>query len=1253
MLSVTRHSASLLTQSLRPAAAMIRLVRPIASLTAAASKGFHCRKLFSGNSVLNSNQKRVAITGNHAAALAAYSMSDILIGFPITPSSNAFELTDIWSTKQQKNAFGEVPSVYTMQSEGGVAGALHGAVSTGALASTFTSSQGLLLMIPNLYKMGPARMPAVIHVAARSLIRQISSIFCDHSDVMACRQTGWGMLFASSVQEAYDFGLISHIAAIRGGVPMLHVYDGFRTSHEIASVNVFKTPEDLRNLIPAKDIQEFKRRSFNPDHPHIRGVPADSDVYMQWQESMKPTFDNFPSVMQSVMEEYSAATGRLPNYHLFEYHGHPEPEHVLVIMGSAAHTAQETVKHLVPEKLGVVSVKLYRPWSESDFLASLPLSAKKVTVLDRTREFGASGEPLYLDVVSTLAKSGRLSEIKVLNGVYGIAGKELTPSMLMDVFSNSSKDRFTVGIEDDVTHNSVSGMTRDFSRNLDVVPDSAYQSIFLGLGADGTVGATQEAISIVTDQTDLNSQGYFTFEAKKTGGWTFSHVRFDEPKSELKARYEVLNADYIGCNHSNFLQKFPIADRIKPHGKLVINCEARTVEELEHLIPPKSRAMLAERNVKIYGIDAIKLSEKIGLGKHINMIMQAIFFKISKVMPDLQKCKTMLVESVKHKYAKQGSSVVQKNIEALELAFGDDIETIEGGLVEFVYDKNSWISASNEFINHQDEEVPEIVQKLFLPAMNMRGNEIPMSSFTEVADGRVIPGTSKFEKRDLAIKFPVWKPSKCSTCNVCSLVCSQSAIRPFLLSKQELKDASQENLRASIPSRTFKDYEYSVAISPFDCLGCGVCVSQCPEKALELIPRDENEDEVVAAAKEFKYLEHLHNHGDLAKVKTSVRGSQFQKPLLEFPGACEGCGEAMYAKLLTQLFGERMFIANATGCSIVWGSYFPSMAYTTNEQGQGPAWGNSLFEDNAEYGYGMARAMQHRRNNFVKWVSQNLEKIEDIALEVMVKQWIENMENAKMSSLLAHAIKSWLVENKEVSGEVVEKIRENTDLLVKPSHWIIGGDGWAYDIGFGGLDHVLAQSDVDVNMFVFDNELYANTGFQMSKASPRSSVNKFSSGGKMTGKKDLGMMMIQAAQNNHAYVASISLGANYGLALQAIKEAEAFPGPSLIIAYSPCIGHGMRDSTSNTVQEEKLAVECGYWPLYRYNPLLIKEGKNPFIMDATSRKRPLKEFLDRETRFMALRETNPEIADQLQNELQEDIDRRWRHMERMVSSSDA
>eukprot|EP01028_Stygiella_incarcerata_P013541 TRINITY_DN82756_c0_g1_i1.p1 TRINITY_DN82756_c0_g1~~TRINITY_DN82756_c0_g1_i1.p1 ORF type:complete len:1250 (-),score=325.49 TRINITY_DN82756_c0_g1_i1:111-3488(-) len=1124
-----------------------------------------------------------------------------------------------------------------MQAEGGVAGALHGAIATGALATTFTSSQGLMLMVPILFKLANAKVPGVIHVAARAMIRTVASINNDHSDVMACRTTGFAMLAASSVQEVHDLAIAAHIASIKGGIPFLHFYDGFRTSHEVSKIEQLDLDE-LKSLFPQKDVLDFRKRTFNPEHPTARGLVVNYDTYFQHHDASNMWFLDMPDVFESVCEDIAKVTGR--RYHAFDYFGDPHAEHVLVVMGSAADTAEETVEYLNKsrgEKTGVIKVHLYRPFSAKHFLATLPKSAKKITVIDRTREFGADGEPLYLDVQGVMASRGDFRP--VINGIYGISGKDITPTMIISIFDNMKLDQpkrhFTVGINDDVTHTSLPSLPI-----VDTVPDTTKQCIFWGVGADGTVGANREAISIISNETKLNAQGYFIFEAKKSGGWTFSHLRFGPEK--IKSLYAIERAGYIACHNESFVRSQPVVDKIQEGGIFVLNTSAKTIEEIEKLLPNSMKRIIAERHVQFYQIDATEIAENLGMRGRINMIMQSCFFKLSNVV-DVNTALKLLKNAIRKNYFKKGQKVVDANIKMVDLAL-DSLHRVDYPM--------SWSQLDPTGVDPMDKfgdiDIP-VLKECLLPTFVGKGNDLPVSAFLTAQDGVVPTGTSKYEKRGTALEIPAWDSKKCVQCNECTLHCPYSCLQPFLITKEDMKKGPHDfdGIRArKVKNMDVKDLMFRIQISPFDCVGCGVCANVCPEGALSMT--SVRKIDMKKTSDQWEYAISLPRHDD-EMTDSDLRSVLFKEPLLFAPNACGGCGETPVMKLLTQLFGDRMYLANATGCSIVWAATFPSVAYTTNSRGYGPIWGNSLFEDNAEYGFGMLRSVEQRRKNLAEVVKQALSENVFPSQEVnaALQEWSENLGDPYVTRRTSDVVKKWFEadKNRSTMHPRIEEVYNGLDIMTKPSHWLMGGDGWAYDIGYNGVDHVLADASADVNILVLDNESYANTGFQVSKSTPHATVTKFASFGKRGHKKDLPLMTIQYG---HVYVASIALGADPRHALRALIEAESYPGPSLVIAYAPCIGHGLHSGMCEQVDEQRLAVDTGYWNLFRYDPRLVAQGKNPFQLDSKKPTVSLSKFLEREVRFTSLSLKDAELAKQLHLELEKDVMNHWEKLEKLA-----
>ena len=1171
--------------------------------------------------------RKMTVNGNFAAAHVAYAFSDVAAIYPITPSSVMGELCDEWAAQGKKNIFGRPVLVSELQSEAGAAGAVHGSLVSGALTSTFTASQGLLLMIPNMYKIAGELLPAVFHVSARSVAAHALSIFGDHSDVMAARQTGFALLASGSVQETMDLGLVAHLATLKGRVPFVHFFDGFRTSHEIQKIDVIDY-EDMAKLVDWEAIAEFRSRSLNPERPELRGTAQNPDIYFQGREAANPYYLALPEIVVEAMQQVGELTGRY--YKPFDYFGDPEAEYVVVAMGSANDTLEETVNYLNRQgaKLGLVKVRLYRPFSVKHFVDVLPESVKKIAVLDRTKEPGSLGEPLYLDVRSALAEAGR-GEIEVVGGRYGLSSKEFTPSMAKAVFDNLAqaepKNHFTVGIIDDVTHTSL-----EVGEPLNIAPEDLFGAKFYGLGSDGTVGANQNSIKIIGDHTDMYAQGYFVYDSKKSGGITISHLRFGD--SPIKAPYLVDHPDLVACHNPSYVTRYDLLEGIKEGGVFLLN-SPWTVEEMETELPASLKRTIAQKKLRFYNIDAVKIASELGLGGRINTVLQSAFFRIANVIPAEDAVK-YIKEAIVASYGHRGEKVVNMNFAAVDSA--------ETYLVEIDYPE-SWAEATDAAAAAA-ESVPAFVSDVVRPIQSLKGDLLPVSAFTP--DGVMPSGTTKYEKRGIAINVPKWIPDNCIQCNQCSFVCPHAVIRPFLATEEDLADSPEEFITLKAVGRGLEGLQYRIQVSVQDCTGCGVCAQVCPakEKALVMEPLAEHMD-VQSANWDFA-IDLPNRAADIEP--SNVKNSQFKQPLFEFSGACAGCGETAYIKLATQLFGDRMMIANATGCSSIYGGSAPTCPYTFNENGHGPSWANSLFEDNAEYGYGMSLAQTARRAQLAEMMYGILDQVSPELRESFVA-WIENKDDVEGSKAAAEKIRELLpAAVAAASGELKDTlvtIEQNADILVKKSIWIIGGDGWAYDIGYGGLDHVLA-SGADVNILVLDTEVYSNTGGQASKSTPTGAVAKFATAGKKTRKKDLGMM---AMSYGYVYVASVAMGANYNQVLRAMREAESYDGPSLIIAYSPCIEHGIDMSMS--AAESKKAVECGYWNLYRFDPRLEAEGKNPFILDS---KEPdyeqFRNHLTSQGRYARLARQFPELADDLYAQAEADVRRRYETYKRLASS---
>ena len=1152
--------------------------------------------------------KTVTIDGNTAAAHVAYAFSDVAAIYPITPSSPMAEVADEWGAQGRTNLFGQKVRIAEMQSEGGAAGAVHGSLSAGALTTTFTASQGLLLMIPNMYKISGELLPGVFHVSARALAAHSLSIFGDHSDVMACRQTGFAMLASASVQEVMDLALVTHLSAIKASVPFVHFFDGFRTSHEVQKIEQIEY-EDMAKLLDYDAVNAFRARALNPEHPHQAGTAQNPDIYFQGREAANKRYLEIPGIVQNYMDKVGELTGR--KYHLFDYVGAPDAERVIVIMGSGADVVEETVNYLNSkgEKLGLIKVRLYRPFAADKFIEAIPASCKRIAVLDRTKEPGSLGEPLYLDIVDALKEAGR--DIECFGGRYGLGSKEFTPTMVKAVYDNLSlaqpKNHFTVGIIDDVTNTSL-----PMGELVNAAPEGTICCKFYGLGSDGTVGANKNSIKIIGDHTNMYAQGYFAYDSKKSGGLTISHLRFG--KTPIQSPYLIDSADFVACHNASYVTKYDMLDGLKDNGIFLLN-SPWTVEDMERELPASMKQAIARKHIRFYNIDGVKLAREVGMGNRINTVMQSAFFKLAEIIP-AEEAIGYMKAAAKKSYMKKGEDVVNKNYAAIDIGVT--------GLEEVKYPE-AWANATEGAVAMDVSDDPYFVD-FIKPILAQEGDKLPVSKLAP--DGFVPTGTTKYEKRGIAVEVPSWIPENCIQCNRCSLVCPHACIRPFVV---EEGTETPEEFKTIKAIGVGDGKAFRVQVSPYDCTGCGNCVDVCPSKvkALKMVPLadcEKVENDNWNFALELPTL-------DLPVKKASVKGSQYLQPLFEFSGACAGCGETPYVKLVTQLFGDRMIVANATGCSSIYGGSAPTCPYTVNKQGHGPAWANSLFEDNAEFGFGMSLATSQRREKVADLVKALIAvSYCDEDLKAAGQNWLDNMDDAEGSRAAA----AKLLE--ELHASVIDgcpceactlgrEVLANADLLVKKSQWIFGGDGWAYDIGYGGLDHVLAM-DEDVNVLVMDTEVYSNTGGQSSKATPTGSVAKFAAAGKRTKKKDLGMM---AMSYGYVYVAKVCMGANPEQLIKAITEAEAYKGPSLIIAYAPCINHGVKAGMGKAQAEAKKAVEAGYWPLYRYNPDLAAEGKNPFTLDSKPATLDYKEFILGENRYASLKQQFPGIADELFN----------------------
>ncbi|MBA7508488.1 Pyruvate:ferredoxin oxidoreductase [subsurface metagenome] len=1151
--------------------------------------------------------------GNMAAAYVAYAFTEVAAIYPITPSSTMGEYIDEWAAHGRKNIFGQVVSVRELQSEGGASGAVHGSLAAGSLASTFTASQGLLLMIPNMYKISGELLPGVFHVSARTVATHALSIFGDHSDVMAVRQTGFGLLASGSIQEIMDLAGVAHLSAIKSRVPFLHFFDGFRSSHEIQKIEVIEY-EDFKKLIDEDALRQFRERALNPEHPVTRGTAQNPDIFFQARESSNSFYSKVPEIVLDYMSKISKLTGR--EYKPFNYVGAKDAEYVIVAMGSVTDTIDETVEYLNKsgEKVGVVKVHLYRPFSTEFFLQSIPKTARKIAVLDRTKEPGAIGEPLYLDVKTVFYEVE--DKPVIVGGRYGLGSKDTTPGQIKAVFDNlklsSPKNGFTIGINDDVTHTSL-----EVREEIKTAPEGTIRCKFWGLGSDGTVGANKNAIKIIGDNTDLYAQGYFAYDSKKSGGLTISHLRFG--KNPIRSTYLISDADFVACHNQAYIGQYDLLKGLKDGGTFLLNCQW-SARDLDGKLPASIKKYLCGHNINFYIIDATDIAAEIGLGSRINMIMQSAFFKLAKVIP-LDDAVKYMKEAIKKTYGKKGEKIVQMNYQAVDRG----IESLKKVKIP-----DSW-KDTVEVEDVAGAQEPEFIKNILRVINRQEGDSIPVSAFIGAEDGTFPQGTAAYEKRGIAVNVPEWQKDNCIQCNQCSYVCPHAVIRPVLLTGEEVKNAPEKFETVEAKGKGLEQFAYRIQVSTLDCTGCGNCANICPakNKALVMKPLDTQEVQI----RNWDFASKIPVKENVVPADT-VKGSQFRIPLFEFSGACGGCGETPYAKLVTQLFGDRMLITNATGCSSIWGGSAPSAPYTTNAKGKGPAWANSLFEDNAEYGYGMVLAIKQLRNKIEDYMRELSEMNIDPLARKAISEWITGKEddeaNRESTARILKLLGGDLGDKK--ANELGEKILELKDYLIKKSVWAFGGDGWAYDIGYGGLDHVLASGE-NINVLVFDTEVYSNTGGQASKATPLGAVAKFAASGKKVKKKDLGLMVMSYG---YVYVAQIAMGASQKQTIRTFIEAERYNGPSLVIAYSPCINHGIYAGMGCTQLREKQAVDAGYWHLYRYNPELKKEGKNPFILDSKEPTESFKEFLMGEVRYASLTKTFPEIARDLFGKAEEE-----------------
>jgi pyruvate-ferredoxin/flavodoxin oxidoreductase len=1176
------------------------------------------------------SRKMKTMDGNNAAAWASYPFTDVAAIYPITPSSVMAEVTDQWSAKGQKNIFGDPVRVAEMQSEAGAAGTVHGSLTAGALTTTYTASQGLLLMIPNMYKIAGELLPCVIHVSARCVASHALNIFGDHSDIYACRQTGFAMLCSSNPQEVMDLGAVAHLSTIKGRVPFIHFFDGFRTSHEIQKIETWDT-EDLKDMLDMDAAQAFRDRALNPEHPILKGSAQNPDIFFQAREACNKYYDAIPEIVEDYMNQVNAKIGT--NYKLFNYYGAEDAEQVIIAMGSVNDTIEETIDYLNAQgqKLGLVKVRLYRPFRADKLVEAIPSTVKKITVLDRTKEPGSLGEPLYLDVVAAL-KGTQFESTPVFTGRYGLGSKDTTPAQIKAVFENDAKQRFTIGIVDDVTN-----LSLDEGEALDSAPEGTTACKFWGLGADGTVGANKNSIKIIGDHTDMYAQAYFAYDSKKSGGVTVSHLRFGH--TPIKSTYLINRADFVACHNQSYISKYDMVSDIKPNGTFLLNCQWKTIEELDKHLPGQVKRYLAQNNINFYTIDGVDLGIKTGMGTRINTILQSAFFKLANIIP-FEDALQYMKDAAKNSYLKKGEDVVKKNWDAIDAGYQNIVK------VEIPAE---WTNAEDTKMGMDkavgdNKKLVDFVNNIQQPCNAQQGDKLPVSTFVDMADGSFPQGSSAYEKRGIAVNVPCWDSKKCVQCNMCSYVCPHAVVRPFALTDEEVANAPSQTTTVDFKPKAIEGKKFGLGVSVLDCTGCGVCANVCPTKALEMKSLESQLDQQEV----FDYEVKTSDKPEIVEQfkDSTVKGSQFLQPMLEFSGACAGCGETPYAKLVTQLFGDRMYISNATGCSSIWGGSAPSTPYTTNKAGKGPAWANSLFEDNAEYGYGMFLAQNTLRNRAINKVKALYEVAEKPEVKEIIKNYLDTVDDAKANAVATEKLVK-AIEDCGCCRPEGKEVLACKDYLSKKSMWIFGGDGWAYDIGFGGLDHVIASGE-NVNIFVFDTEVYSNTGGQASKSTPTGAIAQFAAAGKVVKKKDLAGI---AMSYGYVYVAHIAMGANPAQCLKAIQEAEAYDGPSLIIAYAPCINHGIKTGMATAQAEEKKAVEAGYWHLYRYNPALKLEGKNPFSLDSKAPKvdEKYKEFLMGEVRYNSLARSNPERAEKLFNQAVENAKERYDYLQRLVT----
>lgn len=1173
-------------------------------------------------------KQMITVDGNTAAAHVAYAFTEVAAIYPITPSSTMAEVVDDWSAQNRKNIFGQTVKVVEMQSEAGAAGAFHGSLQAGALTTTFTASQGLLLMIPNMYKVAGELLPGVFHVSARALAAQALSIFGDHQDVMAARQTGCVMLASGSVQEVADLAPVAHLAAIKGRLPFIHFFDGFRTSHEIQKIEVLEY-SDYASLVDQDALKAFRSRALSPNHPVTRGTAQNTDIYFQTREASNKFYNNMIPIVEEYMQKMNALTGR--QYGLFNYYGAEDATYVVVAMGSVTETIEEAIDALNAqgEKYGLIKVHLFRPFSSKHFLNCLPKTTQKICVMDRTKEPGALGEPLYLDVKAALYE--KEDAPVVIGGRYGLGSKDVTPSHIQAIFNHlkqeNAKDHFTVGIEDDVTYTSIS-----VKEALKIATPGTVRCKFWGLGSDGTVGANKQAIKIIGEHTDKYVQAYFAYDSKKSGGITMSHLRFgDEP---IRSTYLIDEADYIACSQQAYVREYDLLKGLKDGGDFVLNC-LWSPEELETKLPAAMKRYIAKHNIQFYTIDAVSVAAEIGLGKRVNMIMQAAFFKLAGIIPE-EEAIAYLKKSIEKAYGKKGQEVVDMNFKAVEKGMQSLVK---------IEVPDAWLEVQDEKVNEKAK--PDFIKRIVEPMNRQEGDKLPVSAFNGMEDGTFPQGTAAYEKRGVGISVPRWHMDTCIQCNQCAFVCPHACIRPVLVTEEEMKNAPEDFKAKKAIGKGLEGLHFRMQVSPLDCTGCGNCVDICPTKvkSLEMKPlASEAEKEIPNW--DYAVSEKVSYKGDLVKGQ-NVKESQFKTPLMEFSGACAGCGETPYMKLLTQLFGDRMMVANATGCSSIWGGSAPSTPYTTNHEGKGPAWANSLFEDNAEYGLGMMLGVNQMREHIAQCLREVATLEIDESSKTSIENWLMHKENGELSKVYSREIEAILDHGTITLPEAQDalyQVNERRDYLIKRSQWIIGGDGWAYDIGYGGLDHVLASGE-NINVLVFDTEIYSNTGGQSSKSTPMAAMAKFAASGKRTRKKDLGRMMMSYG---NVYVAQVAMGADKNQLVKAMLEAENYEGPSIIIAYATCISHGLKCGMDKSISTMSDAVKAGYWHLYRYNPLLEEQGKNPFILDSKEPTESFRAFIMGQVRYAALLKQYPQEAEAMFEMAEKQAKERYMAYKRLV-----